>query len=1138
MGSTDNAVTNKLETHIKLLKTEFAKLQNEHSDLQRKYSQVIAESPKTDSIKEVSSFVSRLTLLVASIYGRSTYSDLTVRIGEETIPAHKFVFHARSEAWNEDILAYTSELDWSDIEHDVCIALLRWIYTDVVTLQDENVTLGLIRSAHRFKLLGLFNKCESELISTVSVKSCVRFYCIAEEVGALNLLDCCSSLISSQWDELTAKDFEYMAGPVLHKLLKNNTKHPLHAAIRLSREDAVKLYMAEKEVANVINSLSEHGRLPLQLALEANDAAIAELLVQSEEININAYDSTGLTILIDAIQKCNFFAAKYLLDHNCQLDLASQVTCDTALHAISQFSQSETDLETYNNLIDLTKAILTKKPNVNIQNLKGQTPLHVAIDNENFGIADLLLSYPGIDINIRTNSDESALELSLHKQEVHQNSKYFEIATRLINMGACTNAVKSVTHNSLLQELIANRLEKSAIYLVDYADINHINKRGFTALHDATFQNFPELVGKLLTKGANPNFQSSLSDLKSALHLAVEMNAPDVIAEFVNFSKDGVNLKSEKPNFNCLDVNGETPLCFAITLKRSTLLPLLITGGADVNLRNGKNLTMLHESILKSDSNTAIFLLHHGADMNALTSNQESPLHLAILHQMPQVVDVLCSQGVSLSAVDNMGDPPLWIALQNEFEDVAQVLVKHGVDIDCWGPGPDGCQQTLLHRAIDENKETAAIFLIRNQCDLDSPRQLGENGSGEDEIKNKDSPLHLCCQWGLIKVLRALIDHGANVNSFDSDNKTPLHTAIENQQEEIISIILCHPNVDLKIRDKNGNTPFATALLSRNHKAAQRILDRMPNAAEQIDQRGRNFLHLAVLKDDLESVLFLLAMQVNVNSLVHDAIQSSPLHLAAASSKEIITRNLILAGALVNVRDATQKTPLHIAAKQGNLTALSALMQNAADVDAVDNDGNNALHIAVRYGHLAIVRELLTESNINAEATNLKGRNPLHELCRIGEYNTAGNIFDLFVECMPKYPLNTPDMDGNTALLLSYMRGQVSLCEKLVQQGVCLGTENHEGANIFNYKLATDQLLYKLLDQLPQESPWSESDLCQECGSKFTLTMRKHHCRHCGRVLCFKCSNNDVPILKFGINKPVRVCQVCFNVIHGGSSIN
>lgn len=39
-----------------------------------------------------------------------------------------------------------------------------------------------------------------------------------------------------------------------------------------------------------------------------------------------------------------------------------------------------------------------------------------------------------------------------------------------------------------------------------------------------------------------------------------------------------------------------------------------------------------------------------------------------------------------------------------------------------------------------------------------------------------------------------------------------------------------------------------------------------PLAAEQYDTRGRNFLHTAILKDDLESVLFLLSIHVNVHS--------------------------------------------------------------------------------------------------------------------------------------------------------------------------------------------------------------------------------------------------------------------------------
>ena len=53
--------------------------------------------------------------------------------------------------------------------------------------------------------------------------------------------------------------------------------------------------------------------------------------------------------------------------------------------------------------------------------------------------------------------------------------------------------------------------------------------------------------------------------------------------------------------------------------------------------------------------------------------------------------------------------------------------------------GPDGCQQTLLHRAIDENNEEFANFLIRCGCDLDSPRKLSPDGRGGKFAKYKQT---------------------------------------------------------------------------------------------------------------------------------------------------------------------------------------------------------------------------------------------------------------------------------------------------------------------------------------------------------------------------------------------------------------
>ena len=57
---------------------------------------------------------------------------------------------------------------------------------------------------------------------------------------------------------------------------------------------------------------------------------------------------------------------------------------------------------------------------------------------------------------------------------------------------------------------------------------------------------------------------------------------------------------------------------------------------------------------------------------------------------------------------------------------------------------------------------------------------------------------------------------------------------------------------------------------------------------------------------------------------------------------------------------------------------------------------------------------------------------------------------------------------------------------------------------------------------------WADGECCHRCRVQFTMVVRKHHCRHCGQVFCAKCSSKTSTIPKFGIEKEVRVCDICF----------
>eukprot|EP01118_Nematostelium_gracile_P006010 TRINITY_DN191_c0_g1_i2.p1 TRINITY_DN191_c0_g1~~TRINITY_DN191_c0_g1_i2.p1 ORF type:complete len:408 (+),score=72.42 TRINITY_DN191_c0_g1_i2:126-1349(+) len=53
---------------------------------------------------------------------------------------------------------------------------------------------------------------------------------------------------------------------------------------------------------------------------------------------------------------------------------------------------------------------------------------------------------------------------------------------------------------------------------------------------------------------------------------------------------------------------------------------------------------------------------------------------------------------------------------------------------------------------------------------------------------------------------------------------------------------------------------------------------------------------------------------------------------------------------------------------------------------------------------------------------------------------------------------------------------------------------------------------------------------CHDCNQRFTLFVRRHHCRRCGLIFCSDCSFHSISLPNLGFREAVRVCSPCFRI--------
>nr|XP_033798200.1 receptor-interacting serine/threonine-protein kinase 4 isoform X2 [Geotrypetes seraphini] len=491
-----------------------------------------------------------------------------------------------------------------------------------------------------------------------------------------------------------------------------------------------------------------------------------EILCEKPEVGMNEADQRGNLqetdpeVSIPPSQKCGSVPA---LDQDCSLSqLLSQL--DSGLSQSLQEPQ------------DLSQSTSDSKLGTSSKRLSGVSSVDSAFSSR----GSLSLSFE------RENSGYDIGILDLQKRKL----------TEAIMSGDTGKLMKILQpqdvdlvldgNSSLLHLAVEAGQEECVKWLLLYnANPNLTNKRGSTPLHLAAEKKMKSIVELLLGRKININAKDE--DQWTALHFAAQ-NGDETSLRLLldkNASLDEVDFEGRTPmhvacqhgqenivrillrqgvNVSIKGKDDWLPLHYAVWQGHLSIVKLLAKQqGASINVQTLDGRTPLHLAAQRGHYRVAHVLIELQSDVNCCSSQLKTPLHMAAEMGRTSTSRLLLNRGAEIEAVTAEGYTALHLASQNGHLPTVKLLIEEKANSGIGGP----LKRTALHLAA-ENGHTAVVDQLAS---LINPNVLDKEGL---------SALQLAIRGGYLKMVDALLKHGAFIDSSNLLPQVPCQYAKEN----------------------------------------------------------------------------------------------------------------------------------------------------------------------------------------------------------------------------------------------------------------------------------------------------------------------------------------------------------------------
>jgi ankyrin repeat protein len=577
--------------------------------------------------------------------------------------------------------------------------------------------------------------------------------------------------------------------------------------------------------------------------------------------------------------------------------------------------------------------------------------------------------------------------------------------------------------------------------------LNHMDVRGWTAVHAAAASGDVKMLRALLDAGASPSVSLATVANSSqrergklggvmAIHLAAKEGRLAAMHQLLEAGCDPT----------LADARGWTTLHYVAQRGDFASFALLNGNGASAGLLSSASpqsaASLLTASVLGGSEEIVKAVLSAGmAAPEACVAAGETPVHAAACEGFVRALIYLRDAGFDLCSKDTEGRSPLHQVptgyghaaraglRHNDFIAAAELLLDAGCEVNA--ADSHGC--TPLHIAAG----CGSSEMLDRFLKLASSQETKARCNVPDEIGW--TPLFWAASEGHEFSVALLLAAGADPCATDCNHRIPLHFAAEGGHLPCVRALLSDMQqrtkataADLHVPDQNGQTPLMLAAEAGHVDVVAALLDAAPTndaPAGEAESKRRNALHL-LAQQGQEDILQHVLEARRLHPSAKDADGWAPLHHAAVAGHVVVTALLLAAGAEVDDSASDGDVPLHKAALGGHLDVVDALLQARATVDARNASGSTPLYNAASQGHCDVVACLL-EAGAAPDATTSNGCSPL--------YIAANNGWQEAVALLLSYDAdpNLQATGGCGPLHAAAMNGHAGVVESLLEHHAC-----------------------------------------------------------------------------------------------------